>query len=125
MLWFGRRVFGEDGGGVAAARGVSREPTVGYAQMLECVRDALRRSALEAAEGGLMLAAPIGAEDAEYQNLLGVLHECRGRVRQARRCYGRALAASRGRYAPAEMNLRRLYELDTFGRTEKVAAIGG
>src|SRR5207253_11167461 len=46
----------------------------------------------------------------------------RGQWRQARRCFRQALRSNR-RYLPAEQNLRRIYELETFGRTRLPVAV--
>jgi uncharacterized protein HemY len=55
-------------------------------------------------------------DDARLLNLLGVVCQARREWKAARRFYGRAMKADR-KYAPAEQNMRRLYELHTFGRT--------
>jgi Flp pilus assembly protein TadD len=91
--------------------------------LLDQARDAIRRSALGEAEQALRQASPAAGEDPGYLNLVGILHECRGRKRQARKSYGRAIAQS-SNYRPAQQNLRRLYELAIFGRTSLTAALG-
>jgi tetratricopeptide (TPR) repeat protein len=60
--------------------------------------------------------------DAKVLNLLGIVYQARRQWKQARRFYGRAMKADRN-YAPAEQNLRRLYELHTFGRTDLPIAL--
>src|SRR2546421_10777809 len=57
----------------------------------------------------------LGSADAACLNLLGIVSQARGQWRQARRFFGKAMRADRG-YLPAEQNLRRLHELDTFGK---------
>jgi len=79
--------------------------------------------ALEEVEHVLMRAAVIAEGDPAYFNLLGLLHECRGRKRQARKAYGRAIRIN-SNYAPAQQNMRRFYELTVFGWTKQPAALG-
>jgi hypothetical protein len=55
--------------------------------------------------------------DAECLNLLGVIHEMRRQWRFAKRCYGRAIRADR-HFEPAQQNMRRMYELETFGSSK-------
>ena len=62
-------------------------------------------------------------KDAAYFNLLGVLYEARRERRLARKFYGKAIAAD-GKYEPAQRNMRRLYELQTFGRSQEPATLG-
>lgn len=65
-------------------------------------------------------AATIG--DAASLNLIGVVCQARGQWRRARRFYGKAMRADRS-YAPAEQNMRRIYELFTFGTTNLPIAL--
>ncbi len=95
----------------------------GYEQTLDQARDALRRGVLEEVEHVLMRAAVIAEGDPAYFNLVGLLHECRGRKRQARKAYGRAIAID-SNYAPSQQNMRRFYELTVFGCTNQPAALG-
>ena len=72
------------------------------------------------------LLAPHGAtlaQDPAYLNLLGVVCELRRQWKPARQFYGIAMSLDAS-YAPAQQNLRRLYELYTFGRTELPLALG-
>jgi hypothetical protein len=96
---------------------------VGYDRTLADARAALRDGAVARAEAALMRAAPIAGDDPAFFNLLGVLHECRGRLRAARKAYGRAIAID-GLHPAAQQNMRRLYELRTFGRTIELVALG-
>ena len=57
------------------------------------------------------------APDAEMNNLCGVLYELEGEFEKARQDYRAALKRDRSLGA-AELNLRRYYELWTFGRSE-------
>jgi hypothetical protein len=65
----------------------------------------------------------VAGHDPGFLNLMGIVHECRGRKRQARKCYGRAIAIN-SCYAPAQRNLRRLYELKIFGSTRELPVLG-
>lgn len=67
------------------------------------------------------LAAPIG--DAAYLNLVGAICEGRRQWKRARKFYGRAMRANRS-FEPAQKNLRRLYELHTFGRCGQSVSLG-
>lgn len=62
------------------------------------------------------VAAP-GSSHAGWLNLMGVICESRGDWRGARRFYGKAMRTDRD-FVPAEQNMRRWYELFTFGRTQ-------
>jgi hypothetical protein len=53
---------------------------------------------------------------------MGVVCESRGEWRRARRFYGKAMRANRG-FAPATQNMRRWFELFTFGRTSWPVAL--
>lgn len=67
------------------------------------------------------LYAPI--RDAAYFNLIGVLHEARHEWNLARKFYGKAMRADR-HFAPAQQNMRRMYELYTFGKCREPIALG-
>jgi Flp pilus assembly protein TadD len=95
----------------------------GYDAILAQARRAMRRDAWSEAEHLLMTAAPIAGSDPVFNNLVGVLWEVRGDLRSARRLYGKAIRAA-GDYAPAQQNMRRLYELCMFGQTRQAAALG-
>lgn len=62
-------------------------------------------------------------QTAEYFNLLGVLYEAQAKWRLARKCYGKAIAADK-HFAPAQTNMRRLYELENFGESEQPISLG-
>jgi len=96
---------------------------VGYGQALSLARAAMRRGGWAEAEALLMKAAPLAGGDAAFCNLVGILWEARGDHRRARKFYGDAIRAD-GRYEPAQQNMRRLYELATFGRTSQPVALG-
>ena len=94
-------------------------------------RDALLREACVAIQGGraddaLDLLAPRAGtftNDPGYLNLLGAVCEVREQWRLAQRCYGAAISIAPG-FEPAQRNMRRLYELYTFGRTRESLALG-
>lgn len=90
------------------------------------VRDAclsLRLGRIDEAETILRLIAGGDPRHAAWLNLMGVICEARGNWRRAKRYYGRAMRADRN-FAPAEQNMRRWYELFTFGRTKLPVALG-
>ncbi len=95
----------------------------GYEGVLERVRKTLRLAQYSDAETLLMKAADLSEKDAAYFNLLGILYEVQHKWKLARKFYGKAIAADR-HYEPAQRNMRRLYELDTFGRSQEPACLG-
>ncbi len=102
----------------------SEDPLAGgYAGVLNRARKALRLAEYTDAETLLMKAADLSEKDAAYFNLLGVLYEVRRQHRLARKFYGKAIAADH-HYEPAQKNMRRLFELQTFGRSREPATLG-
>jgi CheY-like chemotaxis protein len=96
----------------------------GYDRVLERIRIALHAADLDSAQTLLETAAECrNQQAAEYFNLLGVLYEAQRRWRVARKCYGRAIATD-GKYQPAQSNMRRLYELHTFGKSSQPVELG-
>jgi DNA-binding response OmpR family regulator len=96
----------------------------GYEKALGRVRKALRLADYDNAEALLTKAADRkNTSSAEYFNLLGVLYEAQGKWRLARKCYGKAIAADK-RYEPAQANMRRLYELQSLGRSTQGVMLG-
>lgn len=95
----------------------------GFAGVLQAAREALRAGELRRAEAALMWASSIAGDDPAFLTLVGVLHECQGRNRAARKSYGRAIALH-GNCGAAQQNMRRLYELATFGRATEPIALG-
>ncbi len=79
--------------------------------------DAIIEGRWDDAEAMLVEDRPIAMNDAAFLNLLGIVHQAKGQWKEARRYYGKAMTAD-PHYAPAEQNLRRVYELHTFGRTD-------
>jgi DNA-binding response OmpR family regulator len=95
-----------------------------YERVLQQIRKSLRLADFTSAETLLMTAADRrGKHSADYYNLLGVLYEAQRNWRLARKCYGKAIAADK-KYEPAQANMRRLYELQTFGRSTQAVFLG-
>jgi tetratricopeptide (TPR) repeat protein len=95
-----------------------------YAEALNRVRKGLRLADYANVEAMLEKAAQFRNQDtAEYFNLLGVLYEAQHKWRLARKCYARAVAADK-RFEPAQANMRRLFELRTYGRTHQAVMLG-
>jgi hypothetical protein len=90
---------------------------------LASARRAIRLGLLDEARAALAAAERAGALGAAYLNLRGVLDELRRDWKAAKRHYGRAIRADRG-FQAAQQNMRRLYELDTFGRCAENIALG-
>jgi hypothetical protein len=83
----------------------------------------IRSGQLQGAYDLLSLYDRVFTCDPAYLNLLGVINEARGAISIARRFYGVAICSDPS-YQPAQMNMRRLYELDTFGHTNLCACLG-
>jgi hypothetical protein len=66
---------------------------------------------------------PHTRNDAACLNLLGVIYELRQQWKLARRCYRWSVQAD-STYGPARQNIRRLYELETFGHSREGMALG-
>ncbi len=107
----------------ASAQPFEADTEGGYRLVLNRVRNALRASDVATAESLLMKAADLAQHDAAYFNLLGVIYEVRRQWRLARKFYGKAMKLD-GKYAPAEQNLRRVFELYQFGRARDPVALG-
>lgn len=95
----------------------------GYTGVLDRVRRAMRLSDFVTAESLLMKAADLAEKDAAYFNLLGILYEARHQWRLAQKFYGKSIRADK-KYQPAEQNMRRIYELNTFGKSNEAVAFG-
>lgn len=93
-----------------------------YDVLLARARVALVDQDLARAEGLLLRAGPLGEKDPAFHNLMGLLSELRGEFSGARRHYGKAIAIN-ARFAPAQQNMRRLYELHEFGHSEEQGAL--
>lgn len=95
----------------------------GYEAVLDRIRKALRLAQFTDAETLLMKVADLALNDAAYFNLLGVLYEARHQWHLARKLYGKAIRADK-RYEPAQTNMRRIYELHTFGKARDPISLG-
>ncbi len=93
-----------------------------YDVLLARARAALVNSDLKRAEGLLLRAAPLGDKDPVFFNLMGLLTELREDFSGARRHYGKAISLN-SKYEPAQQNMRRLYELREFGRSNESGAL--
>ncbi len=107
----------------ASAQPVEADTEGGYEAVLKRVRTALRESDVAGAEALLMKASDLAQHDAAYFNLLGVIYESRRQWRLARKFYGKAIHTS-NQYEPAQQNMRRIFELYTFGRSREPVALG-
>ena len=95
----------------------------GYTAVLDRIRKALRLGQYADAETLLMKAADIAEHDAPYFNLLGVLYEAQQEWRLAKKFYGKAIRLDR-QYTPSQTNMRRIYELETWGRSQHQVTLG-
>jgi Flp pilus assembly protein TadD len=96
----------------------------GYDDVLNRIRKALRLADYSNAEALLDKAAERkNQHSAEYFNLLGVLYEAHRKWRLARKCYGKAVAADK-HFEPAQANMRRLFELQAYGRSHQAVMLG-
>ena len=103
---------------------VVNDPAAGYEDVLARIRKAMRSEDFASAETLLMQAADRQQTDsAEYFNLLGILYEVQGKWRLARKCYGKAMRADKN-YEPAQINMRRIFELTTLGKSSQVVVLG-
>jgi two-component system sensor histidine kinase KdpD len=94
-------------------------------RLLHIIRDAVGavcQGEWDAAAAALASAPQLTARSAECLNLIGVVRQARHDWAGARRYYSKAIRADR-HYAPADQNLRRLYELQTFGSTNLPIAL--
>ena len=107
----------------ASSDPVEADTEGGYEAVMKRVRNALRESDIAGAESLLMKAADLAQHDAAYFNLLGVLYESRRQWRLAKKFYGKAMRTDR-KYESATQNMRRIYELETFGRSGEPVALG-
>jgi Flp pilus assembly protein TadD len=90
--------------------------------LLEGVTEAILVKQLEPAEQTLRILLDGNPTDAAALNLLGTVFELQGNWKAARKHYSRAISAD-VTYEPAQQNMRRWYELFTFGRTSEPLAL--
>jgi len=94
-------------------------------RLLQIVREsvsAICQGEWDAAARALTSAPTMTARSAECLNLIGVVRQARHDWAGARQYYAKSIRADR-QYAPAEQNIRRLYELETFGSTNLPIAL--
>lgn len=95
-----------------------------YQEVLNRIRRAMRSEDFASAESLLSKAADRKEQhSAAYFNLLGVLYEVQRKWRLAKKCYGKAMRADK-KYLPAQANIRRIYELYTFGHSKQSVILG-
>lgn len=92
-------------------------------QLLSEVRTAIRLGLFEEATTMLARFGDVAMSDADCLNLLGVIDEARCSWKSARRWYGKAIRRDRS-HAAAQQNMRRIYELHTFGESKQPTALG-
>jgi DNA-binding response OmpR family regulator len=95
----------------------------GYEAVLDRARKALRLAKYTDAESLMMKAADLADHDAAYFNLLGVLYESQRQWRLAKKFYGKSIAQDK-HYEPAQKNMRRIYELERFGKSTEAVTLG-
>lgn len=95
----------------------------GYEGVLNRVRKSLRMADYTNAESLMMKAADLAHHDAAYFNLLAVLYEAQREWRLAKKFYGKAIAHDK-KYEPAQKNMRRIYELERFGKSGEAVTLG-
>lgn len=104
---------------------VGADAAGGYEKVVDRIRESMRVADFTSAESLLTRAAETREQQtAEYFNLLGVLYEAQRKWRLARKCYGKAIAADHN-YEPSQLNIRRLYELHSFGSSSQNVMLGG
>ena len=84
---------------------------------------AIRRGRCEEAEKLLEPFANVLDGDAMYLNLCGVICESRKDLQGASRFYGLAMSVD-SKYEPAQQNMVRIYELNTFGCARNELSLG-
>ena len=99
------------------------QPSEDYENVLMRIRRAMLMEDFSNAEAMLIKAADRKPQSAEYFNLLGILYEVQHKWRLAKKCYGKAMRADR-KYEPAQANMRRIFELYTFGHSKQMVVLG-
>lgn len=105
------------------AEGQGPDDEASYDQVLQRVRKEIWQQHYADAEALLNKLAAQAHGDPAYLNLLGVLHKAEGSRRLAKKFYKMALRAD-SEYAAAIQNLRRLFDLETYGRTDQDVVLG-
>ncbi len=108
------------------ARHFPREDSEEPATFEELVNEAKRLINIRefsAAENRLAAALKMTGRSPDAHNLYGVLHEMRGDYDSAKKEYGEAIKLE-SRHEAAQQNMRRVYELFTFGRSREPFNLG-
>jgi hypothetical protein len=103
-------------------REYSHRPEEQRALLLEEVRLLIRLGFFDEAQAILQVKLE-AVRDAACLNLLGVIEELRSRWARAQKFYRHAVRADAA-FQPARQNIRRMYELFTFGRSDQSIALG-
>jgi len=85
---------------------------------LRCAKRSINQRDFAAAKEQLTQALRLNPNSPIAVNLAGVLFEMKGDYEQAKRCYGEAIRLNR-HFEPAQQNMRRIYELFTFGSSKE------
>jgi DNA-binding response OmpR family regulator len=99
------------------------KPSEDYDNVLMRIRRAMLMEDFSNAEAMLTKAADRKPQSAAYFNLLGILYEVQHKWRLAKKCYGKAMRTDR-KYEPAQANMRRIFELFTFGHSKQRVVLG-
>jgi two-component system sensor histidine kinase KdpD len=97
----------------------AQHPGQPSAERLTVLRDALLsvcEGDWDGADRAMMRVPELAGRDAACLNLRGIACQARGQWSRAQRFFAKAVRADRN-YLPAAQNVRRLYELNTFGST--------
>ncbi len=92
----------------------------------DCLREAKRLvnlQSFDAAAEKIAEALRLDEKSPEAHNLRGVLHEISGDLDGAKKAYGRAIKLD-SRHEAAQQNMRRIFELFNFGRSEEPLHLG-
>jgi DNA-binding response OmpR family regulator len=89
-----------------------------FEYFLRCAKRAINLRDFSAARANLISALELNPDSPQALNLAGVMFEMREEFEQARRYYGRAIKVNKD-FAPAQSNMRRIYELFHFGSSKE------
>jgi DNA-binding NtrC family response regulator len=95
----------------------AEEPAT-FAELVNEAKRLINIREFSAAENRLAAALKLTGRSPDAHNLYGVLHEMRGDYGAAKKEYGTAIKLDE-RHEPAQQNMRRVYELFTFGRSKE------
>jgi DNA-binding NtrC family response regulator len=95
----------------------AEEPAT-FEQLVSEAKRLINIREFSAAENRLAAALKLTGRSPDAHNLYGVLHEMRGDYDAAKKEYGTAIKLD-DRHEPAQQNMRRVYELFTFGQSRE------